>query len=101
MAASTTMLSNATHPSSWCRQGVGIAQVQRAVTEALRGTDNKEGRKALAGLLTRFFLFEELPPDVMLQLAPLFQVGADAFVIASTDPMPQRWGNGMLRLAPR
>lgn len=59
-------------------QGVGIAQVAHALTDALRAGD-KDGRKALAGLLTRFFLFEELPPDVMLLLAPLFQARKSSF----------------------
>lgn len=54
-------------------QGVGIAEIAQALNEMLRSGD-KDAGKQLAALLTRFFLYEELPSDVIQQLAPLFKV---------------------------
>ena len=55
-------------------QGVGVQEVLRALAEAQRSTE-KAGRQALAALLLRLFYFEELPPEAVVQLMPLFQVG--------------------------
>jgi hypothetical protein len=53
-------------------QGVGFQQLLRALVDAAAGGE-RASRQALAPLLGRFFFFEELPPDLVLHLAPLFQ----------------------------
>ena len=58
-----------------CPQGVGVQEVLRALADAARAGD-KSGRQQLVGLLLRLFFFEELPPEAIHQLMPLFQVGA-------------------------
>lgn len=54
-------------------QGVGMQEVLRALTEAIRSND-KAGRQQLVGLLLRLFFYEELPPEAVQLLLPLFQV---------------------------
>lgn len=60
-------------------QGVGVQEVLRALADAMRAND-KAGRAQLMGLLLRLFFFEELPPEAMVQLVPLFQVGVVGWV---------------------
>eukprot|EP00887_Chlorella_sp_A99_P007321 scaffold2.g7321.t1 len=47
--------------------GVGVSEVLVAVADVLRGGD-KEARRHLLPLITRYFLYEELPPDALIQL---------------------------------
>ncbi|PSC76102.1 short-chain dehydrogenase [Micractinium conductrix] len=64
-------------------EGVGVQEVLRALAEAQRSTE-KAGRQALAALLLRLFYFEELPPEAVVQLMPLFQAqGKDVRTLRS------------------
>jgi hypothetical protein len=54
-------------------QGVGVQEVLRALAEAVRSKD-KNARQQLMGLLLRLFFYEELPPEAIQLLVPLFQV---------------------------
>jgi hypothetical protein len=53
-------------------QGMGAAEVLRMLSEAVRSND-KNARQALVSLLVRLFFFEELPPESMQLVVPLFQ----------------------------
>lgn len=54
-------------------QGVGVQEVLRALADAVRSKD-KAGRQQLTALLLRLFFFEELPPEAVAAMLPLFQV---------------------------
>ncbi len=58
----------------------------RAVAEASRSKGDKSGRQLLGVTLMRLFYFEELPPEAMQLLMPLFQVPA--------VPLQQNWQAG-------
>lgn len=59
-------------PRTTATQGVGVQEVLRALADAVRAGD-KAGRAQLMSLLLRLFFFEELPPEAVTTLLPLFQ----------------------------
>ena len=75
-----------------CLQGVGVQEVLRALADAARGGADKGGSSSnkpqLMGALLRLFYFEELPPEAVHLLLPLFQVGAGRWELG----LPQHSG---------
>lgn len=63
-------------PPPFRSQGVGVQEVLRALVEGVRSND-KNARQQLVALLLRLFFFEELPPEAMQLVVPLFQVHAE------------------------
>ncbi|KAL4422766.1 hypothetical protein ABPG75_008963 [Micractinium tetrahymenae] len=64
-------------------EGVGVQEVLRALADAIRAND-KAGRAQLVALLLRLFFFEELPPEAVQLLVPLFQAqGKDVRALRS------------------
>ena len=59
-----------------------MQEVLRALADAVRAGD-KAGRAQLMSLLLRLFFFEELPPEAMTALVPLFQARPPAAVPAA------------------
>lgn len=64
-------------------EGLGVQEVLRGLSEAVRSND-KNARQQLGGLLLRLFFFEELPPESMQLVVPLFQAqGKDVRALRS------------------
>lgn len=59
-------------PSQPPSQGLAFQELYRGLFDAVQG--DKAGRQQLYGVLLRLFLYEELPADLVQQLAPLLQV---------------------------
>lgn len=69
-------------PPACSLQGVGVQEVLRALADAIRAND-KAGRAQLVAPLLRLFFFEELPPEAVQLLVPLFQVGRGSVGLCS------------------